>query len=323
MRHKKQTDEQVLGRKGERWFQAILPPQWPLVKPPDDFGIDGIVFIADASHELSAISFAVQVKASREWPLSDGQIVLDVDSASVGLWTTLLMPVLLVLYDDARQTGFYSWVFDLLPSPPLTALRLLSAKATFRVRTPSEQRIDADCWPRIARDVARQVRTVAEALAGVNLTAAVLPTVHKLLEAFRTLYLAEHYWEATTDEQKNTSTVAEITAHREVMAALHTLRDKYLYDSSAAHTIDDFAQGYRQRLDNFVRNIDEAVTGKGETALVTVKHAAMIADRPAMLNMLLEISLALTTMTPGYEGIRFQGIEVNRNRVLGEDPASE
>lgn len=303
MKHKTQTEAQVLGRKGERWFETLLPPQWPMVKPPDDFGIDGVVFIGDAPHELSGIAFAVQVKASREWPITDDHIAIRLDSASVALWTTLLMPVLLVLYDDRKHTGFYSWVFDLLPSAPLDTLRRLRKGATYSCRIPCENRIDPDCWPRIAKDGARQVRDVAEALAGVNLTAAVLPTVHKLLQAFRTLYLAEHYWQPTTDEEKKSSSTEEITAHREVLLALQALRDKYIYDSPTARTIEGFQQDYRQRLQTFVRNIDETETGQ-EPALVMVKSSAMIAERPTMLNVLLQMSLALTTMTPGYEEVR-------------------
>lgn len=53
----------MLGRKGERWFQNVIPKEWILEKPSDDFGVDARVYISDGEL-ITGLSFSVQVKAS-------------------------------------------------------------------------------------------------------------------------------------------------------------------------------------------------------------------------------------------------------------------
>lgn len=103
-----------------------------------------------------------------------------IDSASLGFWATILTPVLLVVYDDSLEAGFYSWVYDLLPYPPFEAILLLRQRETTTIRIPVENRIAPDCWSKVERDVERKTLELANALAGINLRATILPTVHSL-----------------------------------------------------------------------------------------------------------------------------------------------
>jgi hypothetical protein len=173
MKTKKQTQAQMLGRKGERWFQNAIPKEWIFEKPADDFGVDARVYISDGEL-ITGLSFSVQVKASRKFEVKDGHIVMRIDSASLGFWATILTPVLLVVYDDSLEAGFYSWVYDLLPYPPFAAILLLPQRETTTIRIPVENRIAPDCWSKLERDVERKTLELANALAGINLRATIL-----------------------------------------------------------------------------------------------------------------------------------------------------
>jgi hypothetical protein len=143
------------------------------------------------------------------------------------------------------------------------------------------------------------------------------PTVHTMLEAFRFLYLTEHYHTPSSDDQKKMAALAQITAHRDVIIALTNLREKYSYDEShASQVLEDLKEGYRTRFESFMSTIDD----ESGASLVMYNDSKMDEERPTMLNMLLEMCLIVTTMVRDFErGLRFQGIEVNRNLARGEN----
>jgi Domain of unknown function (DUF4365) len=62
---RKQSKAQIIGREGERWFSSILPPEWSLQRPIDDFGSDGIVAVGSEKH-LTSFEFGVQVKSTSQ-----------------------------------------------------------------------------------------------------------------------------------------------------------------------------------------------------------------------------------------------------------------
>jgi hypothetical protein len=113
----KQTEAQHKGRAGERWFLSLLPPEWIFQKPEEDIGIDGKVIIG--THESTGgFEFGVQIKASKNWQVKDGEISVEgIKSDTFLFWGSRPFPTILCLYDISKNIGYYGWVFDLINQP--------------------------------------------------------------------------------------------------------------------------------------------------------------------------------------------------------------
>ena len=297
MKTKRQTVSQALGRKGERWFQNIIPKEWLFEKPLDDFGLDGKVFIGQTD-KISGLAFNVQIKASHAWPQREGSIRLHIDSASLALWGIQLSPVLLVLYDESLDSGFYSWALDLFHSNDLPDLR---QKKRTTVKIPVNNKISPDCWSDIESSLKKTINNLVNSLGQINVTAAILPTLHSLLFCLRVNYLAEHHWKPQSEEQEKLLCLTEVTAYKEAMKAISQLKQKYYWDCQTTQVIDTFIANFRNALQSFIPDL-ETLLSKEDDAFIRIIEIERIKKRPLMINMLLEISIALSSMASGPQG---------------------
>ena len=112
----KQTESQIIGRAGERWFQGLIPREWIFQRPEEDIGLDGKVTIG-TNTATGGLEFGVQVKASTNWDIKDGVISLaGIKTDTLVFWGSRLYPTLLVLYDVSKDTGYYGWASDITNS---------------------------------------------------------------------------------------------------------------------------------------------------------------------------------------------------------------
>ncbi len=298
MKTKQQTISQALGRKGERWFHYVIPKEWLFEKPLYDFGFDGRVFIGQ-TEKISGLGFSVQIKASHEWPQRNGYIKLQIDSASLALWNMQLSPVLLVLYDESLDSGFYSWADDLLHSKDLPALR---QKTRITVKIPVNNKISPDCWRDIESNLKKQLNNLVNSLGQINVTAAILPTLHSLLFCLRVNYLAEHHWKPQSEEQEKLLCLTEVSAYESALKAMSQLKQQYYWDCQTKIIIDTFITDFKNVLLSFIPDLDTLPAKEDAISFIWINQKEKAKQRPVLINMLLEISIALSSMASGPKG---------------------
>ena len=116
---RKQSIAQVIGREGERWFASMLPPEWVLQRPSEDFGIDAVVAVGDSSR-VTPFEFGVQIKSCRRWKTSEECLVLYGISIDVArYWAQRFIPTLLVAFENSTKRGYYAWAADLISDDAL------------------------------------------------------------------------------------------------------------------------------------------------------------------------------------------------------------
>jgi hypothetical protein len=298
MKNKHQTHAQAIGRKGERWFQNALPKHWVFDKPVDDFGFDGRVFIADEA-ELTALEFNVQVKASARWKQGSGVIPIRVSTASLVMWLSRPTPAMLVLYDESLDAGFFAWVNDLVERDHLPNLK---SQRTVTLQVPVANAITEKTWITIRHTVEAQITKFVDQLGTINVTAAVLPTLHTLLNAFRFLYMAEHHWKAVSADQMRLLALGQILAHRDVVAAVLKMIDAYYWQSPTVETLHGFAEQYRRHLSTQISDFDMVLKNVDKDVAIAYNARELERKRPIMMNMLLEMCIGISSIASTTSG---------------------
>lgn len=144
-----QNKSQIVGREGERWFSSILPSEWTIQRPIDDFGIDGIVAIGTESNVLP-LEFGVQIKSSVNFKSVNGKVVVPrISSGMLQYWLRKLLPTLLVAYDAKRKVGYYDWVYNLV-----TNEQVLNNDEKHFLHIDGERKFDDRSWDHIRTEVA-------------------------------------------------------------------------------------------------------------------------------------------------------------------------
>lgn len=224
----KHSTAQATGRAGERWFQFLLPKEWIFDPPREDVGLDGRVIIIDDNRHISGHEFDVQIKTSKEWKITNGQIRLDgLKLSTLKFWGARLTPVLLVLYDESRDTGYFSWIKDTWDSRnPITYLR--SRNKTIGLSIDSRSVLSKSSWDSIKKDVFKYYLRIVTSYEKLNF----IPNINTLttclwhlLEAFAVQPQDE------TEKQQNAITV--LTSYKLLLDTLQGIHDMYSFVSES------------------------------------------------------------------------------------------
>ena len=145
---RKQSKAQVIGREGERWFHSVLPPEWSIQKPLDDFGIDGIVAVGTQAH-LSPIEFGVQIKSSSRFKIIDRKLIVPrISRDELLYWSRKFYPTLIIAYDTRAKRGYFDWISN------VSSLGDLQKRQDYHYIHISVDRIVTDdCWPLIKSEL--------------------------------------------------------------------------------------------------------------------------------------------------------------------------
>jgi hypothetical protein len=294
----RQTSAQATGRKGERWFQNILPKEWIFQKPTEDFGLDGTVLIANSSH-LSGLEFGVQVKASRQWVANRGFFVVSgVKYHTLLRWASPFMPTLLVLYDELLGSGYHAWIKDITPN--IKEL-VLSRPRSITLKIPATSSLDENSWPLIRTWLENHNEGMLEAIQEKNLATLLLPAVHELTHALQLLLMAQSAHGGIGQDAEKMKGVGEITAHMAVIASLSRLSsNRYMKSpigpASLAKYLDHFIDDYRRLVETFVPDFATCISKVDTPFVAWINSEVMARTRPRLVFMISECIASLSSL---------------------------
>lgn len=146
----KQTQSNITGRTGERWFWNQLPVQWIVQLPSEDIGVDGVVVILEQG-EINGCEFNVQIKSSSKFSMNTDYIKLNgIKQSTLQYWAQNFNPTLLVAYDKVQNRGWCCWVQDLINQ--VKNLKFEFGATT--IRMPKHIEVNDSCWSLIKKDLA-------------------------------------------------------------------------------------------------------------------------------------------------------------------------
>lgn len=232
---RRQSKSQIVGREGERWFESVLPPEWSIQRPIDDFGLDGIIAVGDSTH-LTPYEFGVQIKSSLHFNFVRSHVVVPkISRDEIEYWTRKFFPTLLVAYDTNQKIGYFDWISNLV------GLReMQSGKRLFYLHIRSERVVRGECWAVIKDELKRFHREFSIAVRGAR---EIIPLAASLAGLLRNLCKSKMADVTKIDQQHLYATVQAWT-HEEVIRQL----DRFIPDvdpaSMAASNLQRFRDSY-------------------------------------------------------------------------------
>ena len=181
----KQSESQVIGHEGERWFAAQLPASWIPQFPTTDIGVDALVIICDEG-PLNGLEFRVQIKSARKWHIqSDCILVKGFSKRSLIDLLRGFTPALLVLYEASTKSGHCFWVNQLLAMSPHLAQ---TQTKSLTLKVPKLRPIEATLWPQLASEVRGVSRAIGRRVSLSGVYVSILEATHALMQS---LYLID------------------------------------------------------------------------------------------------------------------------------------
>jgi uncharacterized protein DUF4365 len=285
----KQTEAQSIGRKGERWFQNILPKEWIFQRPSEDIGIDGAVTIG-TSDRISILEFGVQIKASRRWSSKHNIILLpNIGRDKVTYWAARLIPTMIVLYDEDKDRGYYAWVLDLIPNPKEF---LLSRNATITLKIPKESRLDENAWATIHQRVQAYYEGLVDSLSRINATRAIFPILASLAMSLQLLHFFQFNNPPSESDEERLLSVSNVVAHKEVIISLNSFVAQLDANSQIAKLIRTMITAYRNEVDTFLAGFDAIVEDK-KTVATWASSEGMRKSTPKLIMLITELLMVL------------------------------
>lgn len=98
-------------------FSAVLPSCWIFRDLTPDYGLDGIVEIFDDEGQATGHMFFVQLKATDEIKL-DKALVISMMNRTIDYYSTLMLPVLLVVFRAPMHKLYARWIVGESAIPP-------------------------------------------------------------------------------------------------------------------------------------------------------------------------------------------------------------
>lgn len=245
-----QNKSQIVGREGERWFSSILPSEWTIQRPIDDFGIDGIVAIGTESNVLP-LEFGVQIKSSVNFKSVGGKVVVPrISSEMLRYWLRKLLPTLLVAYDAKRRMGYYDWVHNLV-----TNEQVLNNEGTHYLHIDTKRQLSDRSWNYIRTEVVELHEMFFQA---VQSKVELLPFCKHLSLALSNLCSAE-----LIDDSKRDGQVRRVTqvAWTYVFAAreMQNLVPDSKPETHATRIITSFVDAYFCKCREIIHEFDHCV----------------------------------------------------------------
>ncbi|HLE64429.1 MAG TPA: DUF4365 domain-containing protein [Pyrinomonadaceae bacterium] len=282
----RQNKAQETGRSGERWFPQQLPANWIFQPPHEDVGVDGVVVICDDSPS-NGLEFRVQIKSSELWRVEDEHVVVRVKRESLVYWLSGFSPTLLVLYEAASNTGWCTWINQIIAED----LSVLKGEAKMvSLRVPVAHRLDASIWKPLSRQLHSLNLRIAKRIIVAGAALPVLEATRWLMQSLHLIDLCANGRQEDSDDVPQTDLVlAEITAHKEIVAALLQL-DGDLKDAGASIIgIKDLAQRYSDDCAKFIVNFPAFVRHSGPGFTTQVNLKALIDFRPEAMRVVTQV----------------------------------
>lgn len=311
----KQSGAQILGRKGQRWFENSLPKQWIFQRPTEDFGIDGVVVIGDVG-ELNGTEFRVQIKSSLQWE-RQGEVLLvsNLKRRTIRDWIAGFSPTMLALYEEKSDSGFLYWVMDLFPKAADVKALFAETSETLTLKIPSDCPVQEGCWDFVREKLRRNYEEIISGLQAARLNATLLPLLRALSECVRNLYFVQLNWRETlSDEQKQKMLLLlESSTHKEVVIAMSRFQDVLPPDILLSRQVLSAIRFYMSKVAEFYVGFNAMVENPQKTAVVRVNPKLLVEQRPFIMNTVIDFL------------IRFSGVFESANRrdpVTPYDPVS-
>lgn len=287
----KQSSGQGTGRLGERWFQYLLPKEWIFQLPDEDIGIDGKVIIIDPNKHISGHDFDVQIKTRKDWPITDGFIKLDgLKLSTVKYWGSRLTPVMLVLYDENREIGYYSWISDTWENRnPIEYIR--AQNKTITLSLDSTKVLAKQAWDTIKMDVFNYYLRIVTSYEKLNF----LPFINKLTTCL--WFLQEALTIESADENEKMQSQLNIVISYKLM--LDTLNEiQVMYSSVHESDFSDKVKGFHNSLkadaESFIRNFGEIAEGKSAPSIVLLNDKVFRQKTPVVILKVLNFMMEIT-----------------------------
>jgi len=243
-----QSEAQLTGYEGERWFRSQLPRGWIPQKPETDVGIDYLVVISE-NGDLDKRQFQVQVKASKSFTRHNGQIQLrPIKKSTIDYWFLSPLPTLIVAYDEKENRGYFKWHSELYRD---FVANSMTNHETVSVSVSEKSVLDVVGWDTIRHDLHAYYRNLAHALKDARNARSVLPTIHDLAAAVRQLNSIDHQQipiAARSMQQHAILGIMEMMQHRLIVATLLNLRAEILPDSEAHKILNEWTSSYESRV---------------------------------------------------------------------------
>jgi Domain of unknown function (DUF4365) len=287
---RKQTESQVLGREGERWFQSTLPSQWIYQRPSEDFGIDGIVAIGD-DNSVTPYEFGVQIKTSTEWSAKDGHIAVQVRLEIVRYWVARIVPTLLALYDATEKIGYYVWIPQLVSRSDLAD----DSRRTLALRVPVSSVLDPSSWSPIRQKALQYYDRLASAFIKRPVLASLLRTVHSLAQAHQWLNSVAFRAVESENQQKRAG-LLEVAAHRHLLTAVRRLASQINPDCELKKVLDSAAETYCSLCAQFVHPVGELLEERNRTFAIWFGDEKAKELRPQLISIVAELLVGLTSL---------------------------
>lgn len=251
---RRQSKSQIIGREGERWFQAVLPPEWSMQRPIDDFGLDGIVAVGDNTH-LTPYEFGVQIKASSRFNVVRSCIVVPrVPREAIDYWARKFFPTLIVAYDTTRKVGYFDWVSNLVD-----LAQLQSKNRYFYLYIRTERVVGGECWAVITDELKNFHREFSRALRGAREIIPVAATLAGLLRNLCTSKMAD----LEVRDELMLYTMAQAWTHEEVIRQLDRLIPNVEPGSVAASNLSNFRSAYLAGCKAIFRDFEKQLSVEG------------------------------------------------------------
>lgn len=299
----RQSQSQLIGREGEKWFEAQLPPSWIPQRPTEDVGVDYLVVICE-DNNLNGLEFRVQVKSKQSWRIRDGNILLPFKRRSLLDIIQGFTPALLVTYETSSKRGYCYWLNQLVGKE----LSLLSpGPETVTLSLPMSKPIEKALWPTLGHEVRGLSSAIGRRVALAGRSFPVLAFVHSMSEALRGFDFVAHHWEnseVSTQEQKGTLHGMEISCHRDVVKAIKELEMSLPPEFNPILGLDEFAENWIISCEAFVTNFRSLVADNSpdlsEQLMATkVDHECMSGKRLGFVRSILDVQTQVTKLAIG------------------------
>jgi len=290
-----QSESQLTGYEGERWFRSALPRGWIPQRPETDVGIDFLVVISEDG-DLDKREFHVQVKSSRSMRIQNGSVILrHIKRSTLDYWFLSPLPTLIVAYDEQANRGYFRWHSELvneIQKPPSETLKKIS------IAVPIVNELNDDGWRMIRENLLWHYRNLSASLANARDTRSLLPVIHDLAASARQLSSIDHQPIAPadrTEQQEGLLALYELTQYRLAVTSLCGLRNELLPGSEGEIRLSNWISAFESRVLHVFPTFLE-LTDWGEVPgdfQITYARNLIHQQRPRMIEVILEMIMLL------------------------------
>jgi len=298
----KQTRSQAIGREGEKWFEAQLPPTWIPQRPTEDIGVDALVVICE-ENELNGLEFRVQIKSTEEWRVRDGNILLKFSRSSLLDLIKGFTPALLVTYETKSKKGYCFWANQLVGKD----VSILSPhRKSITLQIPMTRQINPGLWRCLGQEARGLSRAVANRVALAGRSFPILAFVHITSEVLRNFDLVAHHSSSkgeNTDQQLEVLHALEVCCHRDAVNAINDLKKSLPPEFNPIIGLDEFAEKWIEKCESFMPEFREILEDCDSERIysLSVDHERMAEKRMGFVRSILDAQVQIAKLGVGID----------------------